>query len=250
MIPAEAFLVPHPTGQSTNGLASVGSFDEFLFSHVVLTVSEGVWKPPSRVLPTMAIKRDIYISIDIEADGPYPGSFSMLSLGAAAFLPPSREPVATFEVNLKPLHGAGQHPDTMAWWSGYPDAWEHATKDPITPSYAINNLINWVAGLRQLHQADPVMVVYPSWDYMWVQWYLAKFSPEDRSPFGLGSLDVKTLAMASLKLTRFKEAAKRRFPKRWEEGQPKHTHKAVEDAIGQGVLFVNIINELLAESPK
>ena len=41
----------------------------------------------------MPIKRDIYISVDIEADGPHPGDFSMLSIGAAAFLLPSRVPV-------------------------------------------------------------------------------------------------------------------------------------------------------------
>ena len=28
---------------------------------------------------------DIYVSVDIEADGPIPGDFSMLSLGAVAF---------------------------------------------------------------------------------------------------------------------------------------------------------------------
>ena len=115
---------------------------------------------------------------------------------------------------------------------------------------AILDLVSWVYEVRTKHSADPVMVVYPSWDYMWVQWYLAKYHSEARSPFGLGSLDVKTLAMASLKLDRFKEAAKRRFPKRFNEGQPEHTHKAVEDAIGQGVLFVNIINENLAETSK
>lgn len=198
----------------------------------------------------MAIRRDIYISIDIEADGPYPGDFSMLSLGAAAFLLPSREPVATFEVNFERLPGAGQNADTMAWWSRFPDAWAHSTKDPKSPEMAILDLVSWVYEVRTKHSADPVMVVYPSWDYMWVQWYMSKFHPEARSPFGLGSLDVKTLAMAALKLDRFKEASKRRFPKRWEEGQPKHTHKAVEDAIGQGVLFVNIINEILAEKSK
>lgn len=195
----------------------------------------------------MTHKRDLYISIDIEADGPIPGDFSMISLGAAAFLLPSREPVSTFEVNLQRLPGAGQSPQTMGWWANFPEAWEHATKNPKSPDMAILDLVSWIYETRLKHDADPVMVVYPSWDYMWVQWYISKFSPEDRSPFGLGSLDVKTLAMVALKLDRFKEAAKRRFPKRWDEGQPPHTHKAIEDAIGQGVLFVNIMNELSSE---
>ena len=33
------------------------------------------------------------------------------------------------------------------------------------------------------------------------------------------------------------------MPKRWFKGAPKHTHKAIDDAIGQGVLFVNMMSD-------
>lgn len=55
------------------------------------------------------MKTYTYVSIDIEADGPIPGpgGNSMLSFGAAAFLPPgqprNKTPIATFERNLFPL---------------------------------------------------------------------------------------------------------------------------------------------------
>lgn len=39
------------------------------------------------------------------------------------------------------------------------------------------------------------------------------------------------------------EATKRNMPKKWFHGCPPHTHKALDDAIGQGILFLNILAE-------
>jgi len=60
-------------------------------------------------------KQETYVSVDIEADGPIPGDNSMLNFGLAAFELDNREPIATYEANLKPLDGAWQDKDTMAW---------------------------------------------------------------------------------------------------------------------------------------
>lgn len=192
----------------------------------------------------MANKHDIYVSVDIEADGPTPGVNSMLSLGAAAFVLPSRTPIATFEVNLAPVKGGQQDPDTMKWWSNFPEALEYATTDPKAPDEGITDFVKWVKKLRkESKKGTPVLVTYPTWDYMWVQWYITRFY--GKSPFGIGSLDIKTLAMAVLKNDRFRETAKRKMPKHWFYGCGKHTHKALDDAIEQGVLFTNIMGDLL-----
>lgn len=190
------------------------------------------------------MKHDIYVSVDMEADGPLPGVNSMLSLGAAAFVLPHKEPLATFEVNLKPLEGAVQDPNTMSWWSRFPEAWEHATSNPVDPGEGIPAFAQWARELRDLSPGGtPVLVTYPTWDYMWVQWYLMRF--EGQTPFGIGSLDIKTLAMATLKKLRFRETSKRRMPRHWFDGCGKHTHCALEDAVEQGILFTNIMNDLL-----
>jgi len=66
---------------------------------------------------------EIYISTDIESDGPIPGPYSMLSFGSAAFVPfeagDGWNMIGTFEANLETLGGAQGHPDTMDWW-GFP----------------------------------------------------------------------------------------------------------------------------------
>ena len=58
---------------------------------------------------------EIYVSTDIEADGPIPGPNSMLSIGAAAFLH-DKTLVSTFSANLEPLPGAAGDVKTMEWW--------------------------------------------------------------------------------------------------------------------------------------
>ena len=48
---------------------------------------------------------EIYVSTDVEADGPIPGPHSMLSVASAAYRP-DKSVVATFSVNLETLPGA------------------------------------------------------------------------------------------------------------------------------------------------
>ena len=68
-----------------------------------------------------ADRRDeIYVSIDVEADGPVPGPHSLLSIGAVALWADGTE-VAEFSVNLDTLPEAAPHPVTTRWWSEFPE---------------------------------------------------------------------------------------------------------------------------------
>lgn len=185
-------------------------------------------------------KREIYISIDVETDGPIPGQNSMLSLGAAAFLPGSLEPVASFSRNLEMLPEASPDPDTMKWWDTQPKAWE-ACRDHIEkPEFVMHNFRNWVEAVSQQHDAKPVCVAYPAgFDFMFVYWYLIRFTT--KSPFSFSCIDIKTYAMAVLKKG-YRGCNKKGMPSNWFSDAP-HTHLAVDDAIEQGQLFMNILKE-------
>jgi hypothetical protein len=61
------------------------------------------------------MKPEIYVSTDVETDGPIPGPHSMLSFASAAYLA-DKTLVSTFSANLETLEGATGHPDTMKWW--------------------------------------------------------------------------------------------------------------------------------------
>ena len=179
---------------------------------------------------------EIYLSTDIEADGPIPGPHSMLSFASAAFLR-DKTLLGTFTANLETLPGAAGHPDTMAWWAKNPDAWKASRENCQKPEVAIPNYVTWIKSLP----GKPVFVGFPAvYDFMFVYWYLIRFAGE--SPFSHSALDIKTLAM-TLMNSDYRHATKRDMPKRWFSELP-HTHVAFEDAIEQGHLFCNMLAEL------
>jgi hypothetical protein len=181
---------------------------------------------------------EIYVSTDIEADGPIPGSHSMLSFASAAFHADG-EMISTFSANLETLPGATQHPITMRFWEQFPEAWAASREDLQEPERAMRDYVAWLKGLP----GEPVFVAYPVvFDYMFVQWYLHRFAGE--SPFSFVGLDIKTYAMAVLRLD-FLDVLKPNMPARWFDPTLPHTHKALDDAIEQGVLFCNMLKENL-----
>jgi hypothetical protein len=185
---------------------------------------------------------EIYVSTDIESDGPIPGPHSMLSLGSAAYTL-DKKMVGTFSVNLETLPGATGNPATMDFWAQNPEAWAACRKDLEDPEVAMKRYATWLAGLP----GKPVFVAYPAgFDFTFVYWYLIRFT--GNSPFSHSALDMKTLAMAMLGCG-FRDATKRRMPKAWFDDLP-HTHVALDDAIEQGALFCNMMAELKRVSPK
>ena len=191
-------------------------------------------------------KPEIYVSVDIEADGPIPGINSMLNVGMAAFRLDQGDPLVpidTFEVNLKPLPEAEQDPDTMDFWAKNPEAWNYVTSNTVSAEEGMRKAGGWAANLP----GKPVMVVYPTYDFMWMRWYLVRFCPDQARVFGFQALDIKTLAMAAMNHPTFKGISKRsmsKFNPDWFKDQPEHDHTGLADAIGQGMLFVRILQAL------
>ncbi len=178
---------------------------------------------------------EVYVSTDVETDGPIPGPHSMLSFASAAYRN-DKTLASTFSANLETLPDASGHPDTMAWWKQNPAAWEACRTKLEKPEAAMTRYLSWVKALP----GRPVFVAYPAaFDFLFVYWYLMRFAGE--SPFSHSALDIKTYAMAMLK-TGYRESTKRNMPKRWFDELP-HTHVALDDAIEQGALFCNMLRE-------
>ena len=180
---------------------------------------------------------EVYVSTDVEADGPIPGDYSMLSFASAAYMP-NKELIGTFSTNLETLPDAKTHPKTMEWWKSQPEAWAACRTDLQDPASAMKKYLDWLNTLP----GKPVFVAYPAaYDFMFVYWYLIHFTGE--SPFSHSALDIKTFAMAMLKKP-YRESIKKNMPSRWFDDSP-HTHLALDDAIEQGALFCNILFENL-----
>lgn len=185
---------------------------------------------------------EIYISTDIETDGPIPGLFSMLSFASAAFIieknPETgilkKNLVDSFSANITTLPDATTDPDTMDFWSRFPEAWAFATENPELPEVIMPKYCDWLKTL----EGTPIFVAYPlGFDFTFIYWYLQKFVGE--SPFKHHGLDMRSYAMGALKRN-YGKSGKQNMPEHWFDDLP-HTHKALDDAIAQGALFCNML---------
>lgn len=186
------------------------------------------------------VAREIYVSTDVEADGPIPGPHSLLSFGSVA-MRADGERLGEFAANLLPLPGAAPHPRTMAWWEQHPEALAAARRDPEEPAVVMPRYVAWLQGLP----ARVVFVGQPAgYDFTWIYWYLMRFV--GHSPFGHSALDAKTYAMAVLRRD-YRDCVKRALPKEWLPGVA-HEHVAIADAREQAEVFSRMLRANLGGS--
>jgi DNA polymerase III alpha subunit (gram-positive type) len=176
---------------------------------------------------------EIYVSTDIETDGPNPGHYSMLSFGSVAFRLDGAV-LGTFERNLELLPEAGQHPDNMRFWATEPEAWAECRRDPVSPSEAMPDYVKWLRALP----GTPIFVAHPvEFDYTFINWYLHAFAGEE--PFA-GCVDLPSYAMALLRKP-LTQSRKPGMPREWFDPSLRHTHKALDDAMGHAMLFCGMV---------
>ena len=172
---------------------------------------------------------EIYISTDVEADGPVPGKYSLLSLGSAAFSVDKNgvELIDQFSANLELLPGALQDADTMNFWRKNPEAWQAGRENLIRPAMVMSQYVQW---LNQL-PGKGVFIAWPAtYDFMFTYWYLVVFTGE--SPFKWSGCDAKTYFMA-MKKQRWLDTHMAQLSKLHPVDNPL-PHVAINDAIQQG----------------
>jgi hypothetical protein len=179
---------------------------------------------------------DVYISADIEADGPIPGQYSMLSFGLAVAgrFDGSRfdplEPAAnTFYRELKPI---SDEVDPSALAVAGLDR-DELKRTGAEPSDAMRAAAAWIDD--QAAGAQPVLVAYPVvFDWMFLHWYFLRFLGE--SPFGFSSaLDMKTIYQQKARVP-LDRAGRTDLPPELASTR-EHAHNALEDAVEQAEIF-------------
>lgn len=206
--------------------------------------------------------KELYISVDVEADGKIPGDYSMTALGAVVAGYRTKEgELAKFDVTaernrfyreIKPISDTW-NPEAMAvgLFKGFDK--EAAKNDPTAekrrdyimqngedPKKSMTDFAVWLENIKQDHDGAVIFAGYPlGFDWMWTYWYLCKFS-DIESPFGHSRhIDIKTLYAEKAK-TLISHSVKSRIPKRLHSKLP-HTHLAIDDAAEQGELLMNIL---------
>jgi ribonuclease T len=169
--------------------------------------------------------REYYISVDIEASGPIPGEYSMLTVGACVV----DDDENTYYVQLKPLN-RNAVPEALEV-SGL--SLETLESDGTAPSVAMTALQAWITTVLP-HQARPVFVgLNAPFDWSFINYYFVRFCGSN--PFGHSALDIKALYMGATGCT-WSQATSSQMAKRLRPGK-KGTHNALEDALYQAELF-------------
>ncbi len=185
----------------------------------------------------MLDKDQIYVVVDIETNGPVPGLYSMLSIGAVAST--ASDEVASFYRKLLPCEDAGQDADTMDWWQSQPEAWREVKTDALPPQLVMNEFCDWINDFK----VKPIFVAHPvGFDYTFVSWYLQKFAQNPFSDYsGVARiLDLPSFASGKLNLP-LSKSARPQLPESLKVGMPEHSHKAIDDARGYGVILRNLL---------
>lgn len=193
-----------------------------------------------------APRPDLFISADIETDGPIPGEFSMLSFGLCVaglfdgheFRRPEGEARQGFYCELRPI--SERYENEALAVNGLDR--NTLAREGTDPRQAMVSASEWVRSLAP--EARPVLVAYPvAFDWAFLYWYFIKFGED--SPFGYSScLDIRTLYQARA-LEPFDASSKDSMP-RWLRPEAEHTHNAAEDAAEQAELFANLFEWALA----
>lgn len=181
------------------------------------------------------MSKEIFISVDVEAAGPIPGEYSMLSIGACDVDNLER----SFYAELKPINDNAD-PAALAISRLSLDTLKVKGKDPATAMSQFNNWINQIAGER-----IPVFVGFnASFDWAFVNWYFHKFLGDN--PFGIGGLDIKAYYMGLSGCT-WAETRSSKLPEVFKQSISS-THNAMDDARAQAEIFRNMLTRRAASS--
>ena len=171
-------------------------------------------------------EQEVYFSVDIEASGPIPGEYSMLSLGAC--LVNSVEHTSYAE--LQPI--SDRFVPGALEVTGFDLQVLSARGQP--PIIAMQSLLDWVTD--ESHGGSPVFVGFnTSFDWSFVNWYFHKFLGQN--PFGVASLDIKAYYMG-LTGCLWDETPSSNLPQALKPVRAqKDRHNALSDAVYQAGIF-------------
>ncbi len=179
----------------------------------------------------MSERPEVYVSVDIEAAGPTPRAYSMLSIGACLV----DRPEESFYVELKPELDAVD--DAALAVSGLSMA--ELSANGTEPAEAMRAFADWLAAAVPADHKMVFTAFNAVFDWMFVDDYFRRHL--GRNPFGASALDVKAYYMGQAGTT-WADTSMRRLSPLYLSGRPL-THNALADARDQAELFRALLAE-------
>ena len=164
-----------------------------------------------------------YVMVDVESDGPIPGDYSMICIGAVLV----REGLdQTFYGRLRPISDEWI-PDALTI-SGFTREETLAFEEPAV---VMARFAEWVRGAAK---GRPFFISDNNgFDWQFVNWYLWRFT--GGNPFGHSSTNLGSL---------YKGLAKNAFVSFKHLRKTKHTHHPVDDARGNAEAMLTMAHDM------
>jgi ribonuclease T len=174
---------------------------------------------------------DNFISVDIEAAGPVPSRYALLSIGACTI----RQPRKTFYVELVPDK---EQVDPGAMKIHGLDL-SRLSREGLIPEYALRRFADWLKGVIPTGR-EPLMVGFNApFDWMFIHDYFTRYLGDN--PFGHSAIDIKAVYMGASGNS-WVETSGQHLHRRYDDGRHL-SHNALDDAISQAVIFEGILKE-------
>ena len=162
-----------------------------------------------------------YVMVDIESDGPVPGLFSMISFGAVIV---DRDLDKTFYSEIKPISDNYQIEALNV--SGFSRQQTLSFRDSF---YAMTEFDSWLA----THVERPIFISDNNgFDWSFINYYFWKHL--GRNPFGFSSRNLNDL---------YKGLNKDLFASFKHLRTTRHTHNALDDALGNAGALIQIVDK-------
>ncbi len=174
-----------------------------------------------------------WIVVDVEADGPCPGLYSMVSLGAVVVEPGEAR---SFYAQFEPLEGAKWDPRALAV-SGITREQHLAYPNPDDE---MQRFADWLKEVSP--NQNPIFVSDNlAFDWQWVNYYFHLCCHEN--PFGFSGRRIGDLYSGLIRDLR--------GGSKWKKlRQTKHTHNPVDDARGNVEALLAIFSRFGLEMPR
>lgn len=171
------------------------------------------------------MQKEVYISVDVETAGPYPGQYAMLSIGACLVDDTS----TTFYVELQPDR-SDSLPEALAISGLSLDSLE---QHGIAPQKAMQDFADWLTRVVPSGSRAVFVALNAPFDWMFVNDYFYRYLGSN--PFGHSGLDMKAFYMgfagASWSETSMKDISSFLFLEK------SLVHNALHDAQDQADIF-------------
>ncbi len=176
----------------------------------------------------MTMTRELYVSVDVEASGPIPGEYSMLSIGACIVGNPKKK----FYVEIRPLNDNYIKSALKVCRLSM----SKLKKEGIESEDAIDRFARWV--MASSKGRAPVFCCWSTMDWLFMKWYMVKFGYPRL--FSHSACEMKSY-YAGMMGVPFLRAKKKYLP---EQLRPEkmHTHNALDDALEQEELYRNMFS--------